>query len=95
MLCVGHVVLWYQRKHVHNAQIVVWEHLCDGFLLTCNIFDVYMLPEVVWKFVLLLCTLLFVKSFLFGVCVFWLWKTCAQCTNSCLGACVRWVFDTN
>ena len=62
---------------MHNAQIVVWEHVCGGFLLTCNIFDVYMLSEVVWKFVLLLCTLLFAKSFLFDVCVFWLWKTCA------------------
>ena len=63
MLCVGHVVSWRQRKHVHNAQIFVWEHVCGGFLLKFNIFDVYMLPEVVWKFFLLLFALLFAKSF--------------------------------
>jgi len=58
------------RKLVYNAQIVVWEHVCGRFLLLINIFDVCMMSEVVWKFVLLLCTLLFAKSFLFGVCVF-------------------------
>ena len=48
---------------MHNTQIFVWEHVCGGFLLKFNIFDVYMLPEVVWKFFLLLFALLFAKSF--------------------------------
>ena len=76
------------RKRVHNTQLVVWEHMCDRFLLLINIFDVCMMSEVVWKFFLLLFALLFAKFF-FGVCVFWLWKTCAQYTTSCLGAYVR------
>ena len=54
---------------MHNAQIVVWEHVCGGFLILINIFDVRMMSEVVWKFVLFLFALLFGKSFLFGVCV--------------------------
>ena len=76
-------------KLVRNAHLVVWEHMCGRFLLLINIFDVGMMSEVVWKFFLLLFALLFAKSFLCGVCVFWLWKTCAQYTTSCLGACVR------
>ena len=48
------------------------------FYVLINIIDVCMMSEVVWKFFLLLFALLFAKSFLFGVCVFWLCKTCAQ-----------------
>ena len=70
-------------KLVHNAQLVVWEHMRGRFLLLINILKVCMMSEVVWKFFLLLFALLllFAKSFLFGVCVFWLCKTCAQCTS--------------
>jgi len=57
---------------VHNAQIVVWEHACEGFWMIVDIFDVCMMSEVVWKFVLFLFALLFAQSFLFCVCVFWL-----------------------
>ena len=76
-------------KRVHNAQLVVWEHVCGRFLLLINILKVCMMSEVVWKFFLLLFALLFAKSFVFGVCVFWLLKTCAQCTTSSLGAYVQ------
>ena len=47
---------------MHNAQIVVWEHVCGVFLFMVNIFDVCMLLEVVWNFVLLLCTLFFARQ---------------------------------
>ena len=57
---------------MHNAQIVVWEHACEGFWMIVDIFDVCMMSEVVWKFVLFLFALLFAQSFLFCVCVFWL-----------------------
>ena len=80
---------------VGQAQLVVWEHVYGRFYVLINIIDVCMMSEVVWKFFLLLFALLFAKSFLFGVCVFWLQKTCAQCTTSSLGACVRQVFATN
>ena len=55
------------RKYLFGSM-----YICGGFLLTINILDVYVLPEVVWKFFLLLFALLFAKNFLFGVCVFWL-----------------------
>ena len=46
-----------------NAQIVVWEHVCGGFLLLITMLDVCMMPEVVWKFVLLfVCTRSFVRQ---------------------------------
>ena len=45
-----------------SEKIVVWEHVCGVFLLIINIFNVCMLLEVVWNFVLLLCTLFFVRQ---------------------------------
>ena len=50
-------------KLVHNAQLVVWEHMRGRFLLLINILKVFMISEVVWKFFLLLFELLFAKSF--------------------------------
>ena len=69
--------------------IIVCEEFFVRRLCVLAVFDVYMMSEVVWKFFLLLFALLFPKSFVFGVCVFWLLKTCAQCTPSSLGAYVR------
>ena len=51
-----------QKKTCINTKIVVWEHVLGVFLLILNIFDVCMLLEVVWNFVLLLCTLFFVRQ---------------------------------
>ena len=65
-MLAGHVC-GAQKKTCINAKIVVWEHVCGVFLLNLNIFDVCMLLEVVWNFVLLLCTL-----FLPGSYVCWL-----------------------
>ena len=42
-------------KRVHNAHMVVWEHVCGGFLLPINMLDVCMMSEVVWKNFVLLC----------------------------------------
>ena len=48
---------------MHNAHLVVWEHVCGRFFVLINIIDVCMMSEVVWKFFLLLFALLFAKIF--------------------------------
>ena len=59
VMCVGWPRLWCAKETCINAKIVVWEHVRGVFLLRFNIFDVFLLLEVVWDFVLLLCTLFF------------------------------------
>ena len=64
---------------MHNAQIFVREHhVCGGVLLKINIFDVYMMSEVVWKFFLLLFALLFPKSFVRRLCVLAVQNLCTM-----------------
>ena len=81
------------KKTCINPKIFVWEHACGMFVLNLNIFDVGMLLEVVWNFVLLLCALFFARQ----LCVLWPRLWCAKenlhkCKNSLLGACVRCIF---
>ena len=64
-----------------SAKIVVWEHVCGVFLLIINIFNVCMLLEVVWNFVLLLCTLFFVRQ----LCVL-LVTFCGAQKKTCINA---------